>query len=120
MAGLSEARELADQTTTEAAARVAKANMNTLNFLFAAQRLLLTEFLFASNEMFERARTEMHLTAEFVAKMAGTHSVKGISEMVRECAQHQLDFIRRDSERLFSHGQRSIETASKLLTRQFD
>jgi hypothetical protein len=120
MAGLSEARELADETTTDAATRVARANMNTLNFLFGAQRLLLAEFLFASNEMFERARTEMHLFAEFVAKIAGAHSVNCISEMMQECARHQIDFVRRDSERLFSHGQRSIETASKLLGRKFD
>jgi hypothetical protein len=120
MAGLSEARELSDQTTTDAAMRVAKANMNTLNFLFGAQRLLLAEFLFASSEMLERARTEMHLFAEFVAKMAEAHSVKGIREMAQECARHQIDFARRDSERLFSHGQRSIETAAKLLGRRFD
>jgi hypothetical protein len=120
MAGLSEARELSDQTTADAAMGVAKANMNTLNFLFGAQRLLLAEFLFASNEMFERARTEVHLFAEFVAKMAEAHSVKGIREMAQECARHQIDFVRRDSERLFSHGQRSIETAAKLLGRRFD
>jgi hypothetical protein len=120
MARLSEARELTDQTTADTAMRVAKANMNTLNFLFGAQRLLLAEFLFASNEMFERARTEMHLLAEFSAKMAGAHSVDGIREMAQECARHQLDFARRDSERLFSHGRRSIETAQKLLGRRFD
>ena len=120
MAGVSEARELADETTTDAAMRVAKANMNTVNFLFGAQRLLLAEFLFASNEMLERARSEMHLFAEFAAKMAGVHSVKGIREMAQECARHQIDFVRRDCERLFNHGQRSIETAAKLLERRFD
>jgi hypothetical protein len=120
MAGLSEARALTDQTTSDAAIRVAKANTNTLNFLFGAQRLLLAEFLFASNEMFERARTELHLFTEFVSKMAGVHSVKGIHEMALECARHQIDFIRRDSEQLFSHGQRSIETASKLFGGRFD
>jgi len=120
MARLSEARELSEQTTIDATMDVARANMNTLNFLFGAQRLLLAEFLFASNEMFERSRSEMHLFAEFVAKMAGAHSVKGIREMAQECARHQIDFVRRDSERLFSHGQRSIETAAKLLGRRFD
>jgi hypothetical protein len=120
MAGLSEARELTDQTTADAALRVAKANTNTLNFLFGAQRLLLAEFLFASNEIFERARTELHLFTEFVAKMAGVHSVEGIRDMSQECARHQIDFIRRDCEQLFSHGQRSIETVSKLLGGRFD
>ena len=45
---------------------------------------------------------------------------EGIREMAQECARHQIDFVRRDSERLFSHGQRSIETAAKLLGRRFD
>ena len=53
MAGLSEARELTDQTTADATMGVAKANIDTLNFLFGAQRLLFAEFLFASNEMLE-------------------------------------------------------------------
>ena len=34
--------------------------------------------------------------------------------MYEECGQHQIDFIRRDSERLFKHGERMIETASNL------
>jgi hypothetical protein len=120
MAGLSEARTLTDQSRADAATRVTNANVNTLNFLFGTQRLLFAEFLFASNEMFERARTELRLFTEFVAKMAEVHSVKGISEMAQECARHQIEFIRRDSEQLFSHGQRSIETVSKLLGRRFD
>jgi hypothetical protein len=120
MAGLSEARQVTEQAAADAAIRATEANVDTLNFLFGAQRLLLAEFLFASNEMLERARTEMHLFTEFVTKLAGTHSVQGLGELAHECAQHQIDFIRRDSERLFSHGQRSIETASKLLSRRFD
>jgi hypothetical protein len=35
--------------------------------------------------------------------------------MCEECGQHQIDFIRRDSERLFKHGERLIEATSKLL-----
>jgi hypothetical protein len=120
MAALSKARDLTEQTAADAAVHVTKTNSDMLNFFFGAQRLLLAEFMFASNEMFERARTETHLFAEFVAKIAGVHSVKGIRELAQECAQHQIDFIRRDSERLFGHGQRSIETASKLLSRRFD
>ena len=38
--------------------------------------------------------------------------------MCEECGQHQIDFIRRDSERLFKHGERMIETASNLLNFQ--
>ena len=33
-----------------------------------------------------------------------------------ECGQHQIDFIRRDSDRIFKHGERMIETTSKLFS----
>ena len=36
--------------------------------------------------------------------------------MWQECGQHQIDFIRRDSERLFKHGERMIEATSKLFS----
>jgi hypothetical protein len=120
MAELSEARTMTEQAATDAAGHIARTNMNAVNFLFGAQRLLLEELVFASNELFERARTEMHLFTEFASKLAGVHSVKGIREMAEECGQHQIDFVRRDSERLFNHGRRMIETGSKLLARRFD
>jgi len=120
MAEFSEARSMTEQAATEATERVTKANQDTLNFLFGANRLLLDEFVFASNELLERARTETHLFTEFVSKIAGVHSVKGIREMFEECGRHQIDFIRRDSERLFNHGQRMIEAGSKLLSRRVE
>ncbi len=48
--------------------------------------------------------------------MAGAHSVKDIRTMCQECGQHQLDFLRRDSERLFRHGERMIATTSNLIS----
>ena len=120
MTELSGARIITEQAAADATARVAKANRDAMNFLFGAQRLMLDELVFASNELLERARTEMHLFTEFVAKVAGVHSVKGIREMSEECGQHQIDFIRRDSDRLFNHGQRMIDTASKLFGRRFE
>ena len=47
--------------------------------------------------------------------MAGAHSVKDVKTMCQECGQHQLDFIRRDSERLFRHGERMIAATSNLI-----
>jgi hypothetical protein len=82
--------------------------------MFAAQRILLEEIVFAGNEMFDRARTETHRFSEFASKMAGSHSVKDLKTMWEECGQHQIDFVRRDCERLFKHGQRMIETTSSL------
>ncbi len=118
MAQFSEARKLTGEAAADVTADVAKANADVLNFLFGTQRLLLDEMVFASNELFERARTETHLFAEFAAKMAGAHSVKGLRDMATECGQHQIDFVRRDSERLFNHGRRFIETGSKLFSRR--
>jgi hypothetical protein len=99
----------------DATAQFAKANKNATEFMMGAQKLLFEEVVFASNEMLERARTETHLLSEFVSKIAGSHSVKDLKTMGQECAQHQIDFIRRDSERLFKHGERMMEAASKLL-----
>jgi hypothetical protein len=38
--------------------------------------------------------------------------------MCGECGQHQIDFVRRDSERLFKHGERMLEVAAKLFRPQ--
>jgi hypothetical protein len=108
--------EILEQSTTEATARLSKANKHALGFVMGAQKLMLEELVFAGNEMVERARTETHLLSEFVSKMAGSHSVKDLKTMFGECAQHQLDFVRRDSERLFRHGERMLETTSKLFS----
>jgi hypothetical protein len=120
MAEFSEARSMTEQAAAEAAEQVTKANQNTMNFLFGAQRLIMEELVFAGNELLERARTEAHLFTEFVSKMASAHSVNGIRAMTTECGQHQIDFIRRDSERIFAHGQRMVDATIKLATRQVD
>jgi hypothetical protein len=104
-----------EQSAAEAATRVTKANKHALGLMMGAQKLLLEEMAFAGNEMVERARTETHLLSEFISKMAGSHSVKDLKTMAEECSQHQLDFVRRDCERLFKHGERMIEAASSLL-----
>ena len=91
-------------------------NQNAVEFLMGAQKLMFEEFVFYTDEMLERTRTEMKLFTEFAAKMAGAHSVKDVNTMCRECSQHQLDFLRRDSERLFKHGERMIATTSHLIS----
>jgi hypothetical protein len=99
----------------EAAARFTQTNKNALEFVFGAQKMLLQEVVFTSNEILDRTRTETHLLSEFVSKMAGSHSVKDLKTMFEECSQHQIDFLRRDSDRLFKHSERMLETASNLL-----
>ena len=102
-----------EQAPTEAETQM-KANERAASFLFGAQKLMLEEFVFLGKELFDRAQTEMHLFSELVSKMAGAHSVKDIRTMYEECGKHQLDFIRRDCDRVFKHGERVIESASNL------
>ena len=108
-------RPVIEPLAADAAAQMTKANKNALDFMTGAQKVMFEEMMFAGNEMLERARTETHLMSEFISKMAGSHSVKDLKTMGQECAQHQIDFIRRDNERLFKHGERMLETASKVL-----
>ena len=98
-----------------AEAEANKLNQGALEFMLGAQKMMFEEMMFLGDEMLERTRTEMHLLSEFVAKMAGAHSVKDMTTMCQECGQHQLDFFRRDSERLFKHGERMIAATSNLI-----
>lgn len=93
----------------------ARLNQGALEFMFGAQKMMFEEFVFLGDEMLERTRTEMHLFTEFFTKMAGARSVKDIRTMCQECGQHQLDFFRRDSERLFRHGEHVIASTSNLI-----
>jgi hypothetical protein len=107
---------IVEQLAADAATRLTKENKRALDFMFGAQRVILEEMVFAANEMLDRARTETHLFSEFISKMAGSHSVKDLKTMCEECGQHQIDFVRRDCERLFRHGERMIETTSNLFS----
>jgi hypothetical protein len=99
-----------------AEAEATKLNQGALEFMLGAQKMMFEELVFLGDEMLERTRTEMHLFSEFAAKMAGAHSVRDVRTMCQECGQHQLDFLRRDSERLFKHGERMIATTSNLIS----
>src|SRR5258708_39927848 len=116
MAELSERTESGpSQSAANGEAAASKLNQSAIEFMFGAQKMMLEELVFFGDEMLERALTEMHLFTEFGAKMAGAHSVKDVKTMCQECGQHQLDFFRRDSERLFKHGERMIATTSNLI-----
>ena len=104
-----------EQATAETQTRIAKASERAAGFLFGAQKLMLEEFVFLGNEFLDRTQTEMHLFSELASKMAGAHSVKDIRTMYEECGKHQLEFIRRDCDRVFKNGERVIEAASNLL-----
>ena len=103
-------------TAANAETEATKLNQSALEFMLGAQKMMLEELVFFGDEMLERTRTETHLFTEFVAKMAGAHSVKDVRTMCQECGQHQLDFLRRDTERLFRHGERVIAATSNLIS----
>ena len=44
-------------------------------------------------------------------------TVSDLKAMYEECGRHQIDFIRRDNDRLFKHGERMIETTTKLFSK---
>ena len=104
------------QPAANGEAEASRLNQNALEFMFGAQRMMFEELIFFTDEMLERTRTEMHLFTEYVAKMASAHSVKDVKTMCQECGQHQLGFLRRDSERLFRHGERMIAITSNLIS----
>jgi len=103
-----------ERTATEPESQMTKANALAAGFIFGAQKLILEEMVFAGNEILDRAQTELHLLSELVSKMAGAHSVNDIRTMYEECGKHQLEFIRRDCDRVIKNGERVIEAASNL------
>jgi hypothetical protein len=96
--------------------RVADTSRHALDFMFGAQRVMLDELMVVGTELVDRTRTEMHLFSEFGAKIAEAHSVNNIQTMYEECSRHQIEFLRRESERLFRHGERMIQATSKLMS----
>jgi hypothetical protein len=64
--------------------------------------------------MLDRAEAESHLFNELLSKLAEAHSINDIATTYKVCGQHQIDFIRRDCERLLKHVQRSADVWSRL------
>ncbi|MES2195132.1 MAG: hypothetical protein V4517_11990 [Pseudomonadota bacterium] len=100
---------------TDAASQLAKANKYAFSLWAGSQNVLLDEMMFAGNELLERAIAETRIFDEFVSKLAEAHSVKDLGKMYQDCTRHQLDFIRRDTERLLKHSDRMIDNTSKLV-----
>jgi hypothetical protein len=115
MQALSEPKVSTEQPAAVATAGADQAKKQALRYMFGAQRLMVDEFMFAVEAIADRMRTETHLFGEFAAKLASAHSVRDWNAMGRECSQHQLDFVRRDCDRLLKHSQRLIDATSKLL-----
>jgi hypothetical protein len=86
-----------------------------VHFMLSAQRMMLEEAAFAAYATLDRARTETQLFSKFASKLGAAHSVQDWKAMGSECGRHQLEFIRRDCDRMLRHGERLIEATSNLL-----
>ncbi len=80
-----------------------------------AQRAIAAELILSATEMSERFRTESHLWNELVSKIAEAHSIMDLANVWEECGRHQIEFARRETDRLFAHGQHALEVATGLL-----
>jgi hypothetical protein len=89
-------------------------NKRALHFLFDAQRVILGEMVTASDEMLEDVRAEMHLAAEFAAKINEAHSVENVRTVLKECGQHQMDVFSREGQNLLRRNQRLVAAVSQL------
>ena len=98
--------------------RMGTTNKRALDFMLGVKKMMLEEAIFASNEIFDRVRAETQLLSEFSSKIAGVHSVDDLKTVCEECGQHQIDFVRQDSERIFKQGERIIEATTKLFNSQ--
>ena len=114
--------ELSDQATatseqlaTDAGSQLTKANRYAFSLLAGTRNVLLNEMLFAGNEFFDRAVAGTRIFNEFLAKLAEAHSVRDFGTMYQDCTRHQLDFIRRDTDRLLKHSERVIDNTAKLV-----
>ena len=90
-------------------------NKRALHFLFDAQRVILGEMVTASDEILEDVRAEMNLAAEFAAKINEAHSVENIKTVLKECGQHQMNVLSRESQNFLRRNQRLVEATSQLL-----
>ena len=114
MTELSEQGAAAKQLATDAGSQFTKASRYTFSLLTGTGKTLFDEILFVGNEFLDGAVAETRLQ-QFRAKLAEAHSVKDIGTIYQECTKHQLEFIRRDTERLLKHSQRVIDNTAKLV-----
>jgi len=100
---------------SNAALQSTTADRYASGYVADARNALFEEILFAGNEFLDRTITEAHLFNEFLSKIAEAHSLRDYSAMYQACSRHQLDFVRRDTERLLKHSERVIDNTSKLV-----
>lgn len=99
---------------SDAPGAIVEFNKRALHFIFDAQRVILGEMVTASDEILEDVRAEMHLAAEFAARINEAHSVENIRNVLKECGQHQMDVLSRESQNFMRRNQRLVEATTQL------
>jgi hypothetical protein len=116
MTELSEREAAGDESlASDVGSQITKASKYAFYCMGDARNVMLDEMLFAGSELLDRAMAETQLFNEFLSKIAEAHSLKDLGAMYRECSRHQIEFIRRDTERLLKHSERVIDNTSKLI-----
>jgi hypothetical protein len=116
MTGASEQSAVANEPlATDVGSQLIRSNKYAFSLLAGTRNVLLDQMVFAGNEFLERTIEETRIFNEFLSKLAEAHSVKNLGTMYQECTTHQLEFIRRDTERLVKHSGRVIDNTSKLV-----
>jgi hypothetical protein len=103
------------QLPSDAPGAFVEFNKRTMHVLFDAQKVLIGEIATASDEMLDDVRAEMHLAAEFAAKIHEAHSVANVQAALKECSQHQMDVLSRESQNILRRSQRLVHATSQLL-----
>jgi hypothetical protein len=111
----SEQKTMEQEQRADSVAQSVDPKKQMLHFMLGAQRMMLEEAAFTAVAMLDRVRTETHLAGELAARLAEAHSVRDLNAMGKECGKHQLEFLRRECDRQFRHGERLIEATSDLL-----
>lgn len=115
MPELNEQTPAGQEFASDITAQIADASKRGLEFSLGAQKAVFDEIIEAGNSAIQHAQAQMDVATEFAAKVAEAHSFKDIVSAFRECSQHQLDVVRKDSQRFVAHGREIIDRSFKLL-----
>ncbi len=113
--------ELHEQTPTgqklvsDITTQLAEANKRGLQFSLGAQKAILDEMIEAGSSALEHTQAQMNVASEFASKIAEAHSFKDIIKVYQDCGQHQMDVVRKESQRFVAHGRELLDKSFTLL-----
>ena len=86
-----------------------------VNTIRNAQKAMAAEAFLNVSETADRFRSEVHLWNEMLSKMAAAQSIRDLAVAWQECSRHQIDFARRETDRMLDHGVHAIDLVAGLL-----